>query len=93
MKLTSLEALNMIQECEKNVEDKHWIKHSIFVGNSAAIIATALKDKGYDIDVELTKTLGYIHDIGKYTGESRGHVMRGYNYLKEKALILKIIHF
>lgn len=84
MNLTSSEALNMIQECEKNVEDKHWIKHSMFVGNSAAVIANALKDKGYDIDVELTKTLGYIHDIGKYTGESRGHVMRGYDYLKEK---------
>ena len=84
MILTSSEALNMIKECEKNVEDKHWINHSIFVGNSASIIANALKDKGYNVDVELTKTLGYIHDIGKYTGESRGHVMRGYHYLKEK---------
>ena len=43
MNLTSSEALNMIQECEKNVEDKHWGKHSIFVGNSAEIIARALK--------------------------------------------------
>lgn len=84
MKLTSNEALKRIQECEKHVDDKHWIKHSIFVGDSAFIIASALKDKGYDIDVELTKTLGYIHDIGKYNGESHGHVMRGFNYLKEK---------
>lgn len=44
----------------------------------------ALKDKGYDIDVELAKTLGYIHDIGKYNETSQCHVMRGYNYLKEK---------
>lgn len=84
MNLTSSEALNMIKACEKNAEDKHWIKHSIFVGNSASIIATALKDNGYEVDVELTKILGYIHDIGKYTGESHGHVMRGYNYLMEK---------
>jgi len=84
MNLTSSEALNMIQECEKHVEDKHWVKHSIFVGYSASIIANALKDRGYDIDVDLAKTLGYIHDIGKYNGESHGHVMRGYNYLKEK---------
>ncbi len=84
MNLTSTEALNMIMECEKKVEDKHWIKHSIFVGNSASIIASALRDKGYTVDPELAKTLGYIHDIGKYNGESQGHVMRGYNYLKEK---------
>ncbi len=84
MEMTSNKALKIIQECEKQVEDKHWIKHSIFVGNSAAKIAAALKDKGHDVDVELVKTLGYIHDIGKYNGKSQGHVMRGYNYLKEK---------
>lgn len=84
MNLTSSEALKIIKECEKNIEDNHWIKHSIFVGNSASTIATALKEKGYDVDVELTKTLGYIHDIGKYNGQSQDHVMRGYNYLKEK---------
>lgn len=84
MNLTSSEALNMVQKCEKNVEDKHWVKHSIFVGNSAEVIARALQEQGYIVDVELTKTLGYIHDIGKYNGESKGHVMRGYNYLKEK---------
>jgi len=84
MNLTSSEALAMIKECEKVVEDKHWISHSIYVGNSAEVIARALKEKGFDVDVELTKTLGYIHDIGKYNGESQGHVMRGYNYLKEK---------
>ena len=27
---------------------------------------------------------GYLHDIGKYNGESHGHVMRGYEYLKDK---------
>ena len=25
-----------------------------------------------------------MHDIGKYNGESQGHVIRGYNYLKDK---------
>ncbi len=35
MNLTSSEALVMIKECEKVVEDKHWISHSINVGNSA----------------------------------------------------------
>ena len=36
------------------------------------------------MDVDKTITLGYVHDIGKYTGESHGHVMRGYEYLKNK---------
>ena len=27
--------------------------------------------------------LGYIHDIGKRTGDFKNHVMNGYNYLKE----------
>lgn len=83
MDLTSENALKIIKVCGEKVEDKHWISHSIHVGNSAATIAKALEDKGYNINTELTKTLGYIHDIGKYTGESKGHVMRGYEYLKE----------
>lgn len=45
MKMTSNDALKMIQECEKQVDDKHWIKHSIFVGDSAEKIAKALVDK------------------------------------------------
>lgn len=36
------------------------------------------------VDVDKAITLGYVHDIGKYTGESHGHVMRGYEYLKNK---------
>ena len=28
--------------------------------------------------------LGLLHDIGKYTGESHGHEISGYNYLKDK---------
>ena len=47
-------------------------------------IYDALKEKGYDVDVDKTITLGYLHDIGKYNGESYGHVMRGYEYLKSK---------
>lgn len=82
MNLTSNDALKMIQDCEKNINNKNWINHSVFVGNTAATIATALKEKGYAVDVELAKTLGYIHDVGRYNGESSGHVMRGYNYLK-----------
>ena len=60
-----------------------WITHSKCVGDSAGVIAKAL-----NLDEEYAKTLGYIHDIGKYNGDSAGHVMRGYEYLKEKGFSL-----
>ena len=84
MILTSKEARNLLEIERKNAKDDRWIEHSICVGDSAGILAKALKEKGYNIDVDKAITLGYIHDIGKYNGESRGHVMRGYEYLKNK---------
>lgn len=84
MKLTSKEALKLLESEELNSMEKRWIEHCISVGNAAGRIANALVNKGIDIDVDKTITLGYIHDIGKYSGESHGHVMRGYKFLKEK---------
>lgn len=84
MKLTSKEAKNILEKARDNFEDQRWINHSICVGNTAGIIADALADKGIDIDVDKTITLGYIHDIGKMVGSSSGHVMRGYEYMKEQ---------
>jgi putative nucleotidyltransferase with HDIG domain len=84
MKLNSKEAKELLEKIKVNLKDDRWIDHSICVGNTAGIIAKSLLDKGYKVDVDKTITLGYIHDIGKYNGESNGHVIRGYNYLKEK---------
>lgn len=84
MKLTSKEALELLEEERKISKDDRWIDHCISVGNSAARIAKALKEKNYPVDVDKVITLGYIHDIGKYNGESKGHVTRGYEYLKGK---------
>lgn len=84
MNLTSKEAREIIENVRKNLKEDSWVDHCICVGNTAGKIAKALKEKGYDVDVDKTITLGYIHDIGKYNGESHGHVMRGYNYLKEQ---------
>lgn len=84
MILTSKEARELLEIERKNAKDDRWIEHSICVGDSAGILAKALKEKGYNIDVDKAITLGYVHDIGKYTGESHGHVMRGYEYLKNK---------
>ena len=84
MKLTSKEARELLEIERKTTKDDRWIEHSICVGDSAGILAKALEEKGYNIDVDKAITLGYVHDIGKYTGESHGHVMRGYEYLKNK---------
>lgn len=82
MKLTSNDAKNLLEKERINSKDDRWIEHSICVGNSAGIIAKALKEKRIDVDIDKAITLGYIHDIGKYNGESIGHVVRGYEYLK-----------
>lgn len=84
MILTSKEAKELLEKESTNTMDNRWIEHCINVGDSAGKIAKALVQNGIDIDVDKAITLGYLHDIGKYNGESHGHVMRGYEYLKNK---------
>lgn len=84
MKLTSKEAKKILENERGKAKSDKWIDHCICVGDSAGKIAKALNEKGYDVDMDKTITLGYLHDIGKYNGESHGHVMNGYNYLKDK---------
>lgn len=84
MKLTSREAKEILEDERGKTKSDKWIDHCICVGDSAGRIAKALNEKGYDVDIDKTITLGYLHDIGKYNGESHGHVMNGYNYLKSK---------
>lgn len=84
MKLTSKEARELLEQERKKTTNDEWIQHCISVGNCGKTIAEALYKKGYNVDIDKTITLGYLHDIGKYNGESHGHVMRGYNYLKDK---------
>jgi len=86
MKLTSKEAKELLEKERCNAVDDSWIKHSLTVGNSAGKIAQALSLKGINVDIDKTITLGYLHDIGKYSGISHGHVMKGYKYLKEKGI-------
>lgn len=84
MKLTSKEARELLESHRGKTENDMWIDHCLCVGDSGGKIAKALNERGYSVDIDKTITLGYLHDIGKYNGESHGHVMRGYNYLKEK---------
>ena len=78
MKLSSKNALELLNNFINKTEHNGWIAHSICVGNSAGKIAEKL-----NLDVDKAKALGYIHDIGKGVGEFSNHVMNGYNYLKD----------
>jgi len=84
MKLTSKEAKELLEMERIRANDDRWMKHCIQVGDCAGRIAKALSQKGICVDVDKTITLGYLHDIGKYSDDVRDHVMRGYEYLKEK---------
>ena len=84
MKINSREAKELLEKERINQKNDAWIGHSICVGNAAGRIAEALNNKGINIDTDKVITLGYLHDIGKNNGESEGHGMRGYEYLKEK---------
>lgn len=66
MNLTSIEAIQMLKEIEKDLDDNYWIRHSICVGEIAGKIAEKLY-----LDIDKAKTLGYIHDIGKKFGDFR----------------------
>ena len=84
MKLMSEEARILSENERKNTNNQRWIDHCVAVGNAAGRIAQALCEIVINVDIDKTITLGYLHDIGKYNGESFGHVMRGYEYLKNK---------
>ena len=81
MKLTSEEALKMLEEERNKTSNEAWINHSICVGNVAGKIAEAL-----NLDEDYAKTLGYIHDIGKrFNYTETGvfyHIIKGYEYIK-----------
>ena len=78
MKLTSVEALKLLDNSRGFAEDDNWITHCICVGNSAGKIAQKL-----NLDEDFAKTLGYIHDIGKRDGYDNKikHELRGYDYI------------
>ena len=54
MKLTSKEARNILEIERKTAKNDRWIEHCICVGDTAGRIAQALKEKGYDVDIDKT---------------------------------------
>lgn len=71
---------------QDNPINEGWVVHSLNIGDAAAKIASALASKGYDIDPEEVRIMGYVHDIGKLDGNFNflGHLLGGYVYLKRK---------
>lgn len=69
MKLIEDRAKEILENARGKTTSDHWIHHSICVGNSAEKIAECL-----GLDVEKAKTLGYIHDIGKFVGVFKNHI-------------------
>lgn len=84
MEVTLKQAEEWLEEAKKHSDNHGWIDHSIYVGNTASVIAEHL-----GLDSNKAKVLGYIHDIGKSVGEIRSHVMNGYHYLKEQGYDLE----
>ena len=63
MKLTSKEALELLNKNIGKTPSDKWIMHSKNVGYVAGVIASNI-----NLDSDFAKTLGYIHDIGKKYG-------------------------
>lgn len=86
MEPSSAEIKQLLDEAGKNPVDLPWVKHTLCVGDTAAVIAQALQNSGQNLDPERVRTLGYLHDIGKMGGNYHflGHVLDGYAYLKRR---------
>ena len=84
MKISSSDALKLLNSARGKTPHDGWIDHCICVGNTASKIAECLNKLNYDLDTDKVKTLGYIHDIGKMVGEFKNHVMNGYEYMKKE---------
>ena len=84
MKLTVKKAKDLLDHARETTNNDGWIRHSICVGDTAAVIAKGL---GLE-DPEYARALGYVHDIGKYLDEVNveWHDVKGYQYLLEQGI-------
>ena len=61
MRLTVDKAKELFERAKGDPANEPWIRHSMSVGDTAAVIAKALNLE----DPEYARALGYVHDIGK----------------------------
>lgn len=78
---SSQEVLALLRQLSINPENTS-LRHTVCVGDAAAVIAEALQQKGQPLDVDKVCTLGYLHDIGRLVGPGSNHIINGYNFLK-----------
>lgn len=84
MRLTVEKAKELLDKARPEPLNEGWIRHSISVGDTAAVIAEAL----HLDDPEHARALGYMHDIGKYKNPRNveWHDVLGYEYLLEEGI-------
>lgn len=83
MQPNSQSVLTLLRSLMRNPESRV-LEHMICVGDTAARIAEALRSKGYELNVDKVRAMGYIHDIGKLIGTISSHALVGYHYLQEQ---------
>jgi uncharacterized protein len=72
------EALSILKSlCSKDV-----VEHCLAVSEYAYEIALAIKNNGYDVDVELVKLGGLLHDIGRSKTHGIEHGVAGAEILR-----------
>ena len=72
-------ALSILKElCPKNV-----VEHCLAVSDYAYELALAIKNNGYDVDVELVRLGGLLHDIGRSKTHGIEHGVVGAEILRE----------
>jgi len=81
------EAINLLKE-EKSPDTL--IRHNIIVSKVSYILALALKEKGYEIDIELVKLGGLLHDIGRTSTHLVNHGYVGGRFLRQRGVDEKI---
>lgn len=85
MKLTLEKARLLLDEVKKEIGEEGWLRHSVCVGDTAAVIAQALGLENPDY----ARALGYVHDIGKYITKEANvelHDIEGYRYLMAQGI-------
>jgi len=84
MRLTVEKAKELLDRARPEPLNTGWIRHSISVGDTAAVIAKALNLE----DPERARALGYVHDIGKYENprDVEWHDVLGYEYLCDEGI-------
>jgi len=81
--ISEQEAINLLKE-EKASEAL--IKHSMTVSEVSTILALAFKEKDYDIDLDLVKLGGLLHDIGRVKTHSVHHGYMGGRLLRDMGI-------